>query len=610
MRRVPLGDSSPAKSFRPLSSALLTVCAVLCVLCGACRATNDATQENQSQRTENGITNERVAGAPGGRLSYRLTSPPKTFNYLIAEDEATILVSFYLIGGRLVEFNHDTSSYVPALAESWRVGDDGRTVELVLREGVRFSDGRPITADDVLFTLRAIYDRRTASPIFATSLLVGERRIEATALDARRVRFTFPEAVASVESYLSNIAVVPRHILESKLDAGTIRDAYTVTTAPQEIVTAGAFIVRESVPGERISLARNPYYWKRDERNTPLPYLEELRLEVISDANVAFVQFRNNALDILDRMRTSDFAALKSAQPQNVQASAIQAYDLGPGLNTDYLWFNLNPESDVPPSNAIKLGWFSDIRFRRAIALAIDREGIAKNVLQSLATPLNGIVSPGNRAWVAGDISPLKYNLDSARAMLAEAGFTLRETNGLNELFDSSGNRIRWTIIAPVENAARVAMATAIQEDLTRLGMDVTVAPVEFAELTRRWSKSKDYDAVLLGASVSEPDPSSYTNLLRSSSPGHVWHPGQTAPATDWERRLDDTLDRLERERNVEARRALFRDVQHIITEQMPVVPIVARHITVGVSSRIGNYRPARVFPFSLWNIEELFVRL
>ena len=111
-----------------------------------------------------GPGSERARNRRGGEIIYRVSSPPATFNYLQASDENSLIVAFYLMGGRLIEFDHENQQYVPGLAESWQRLDDGKTVELTLRDGIKFSDGHPITAEDVIFTLRAIYDERTASP--------------------------------------------------------------------------------------------------------------------------------------------------------------------------------------------------------------------------------------------------------------------------------------------------------------------------------------------------------------------------------------------------------------------------------------------------------------
>ena len=109
-----------------------------------------------------------------------MSSAPATLNFLQPSDDSSLIVAFYLMGGRLIEFDHKKQQYVPGLAESLRRLDDGRTVELTLRDGIKFSDGHPITAEDVIFTLRAIYDERTASPIFRDAMMIGNRQIEAS----------------------------------------------------------------------------------------------------------------------------------------------------------------------------------------------------------------------------------------------------------------------------------------------------------------------------------------------------------------------------------------------------------------------------------------------
>jgi peptide/nickel transport system substrate-binding protein len=571
----------------------------------ACR--QDAPPVPAPQQSETGLARERVAGRRGGSLSYRVISPPGTFNYLTAADEATLVVSFTLLGGRLAEFDNDTQMYVPGLAESWKLADDERNLELTLRDGLKFSDGHPLTADDVLFTFRALYDERTASPLFRDAMLLGGQPIEVSVIDARRLRLVFPQQVAVPESYLSNIAVLPRHRLEADFNAGKLREAWSVSSDPQTIVTAGAFIVESSAPGERVVLKRNPNYWKKDAGGVQLPYLDTVAIEVVSDANAALMRLNQNSLDIYDRIRPTDYAALRSAT-----TGAVRAYDLGPGLVTDHLWFNLNAgerNGDGPIVDPIKRAWFADVRFRRAVSHAFDRNSIAADTLKGLATPLYGFVSPGNREWAATDLPRTEYDLERARALLSEAGYTTRGSADAPELLDAQGNRVEFTLIVPLESEPRKAEAAIIQEDLARLGIRMQIAPVEVGELNRRRKQSYDYDAVLFGVSVTQPDPSSYANFIFSNSEEHQWHPKQARPATDWEARLDELASAQARERDTQQRRALFRDIQLILAEQLPVIPIVARHVIVAANTRLGNYRPSTIFPYSLWNADELFIR-
>ncbi len=558
-----------------------------------------------AKTTDQSTKRARVLGKRGGSLKYRVAAPPKTFNHLQADDEPSLIVAFYLMGGRLVEFDHDTSAHVPAIAEKWKLGNDGRTVEVTLRAGVKFSNGQPLTSEDVSFTLRALYDKRTASTLFRDAMLINGRQIEAVVINSHVLRLVFPEPISVPEGYLSNLAVLPRHVLEADFNQGKLRDSYSLTADPQKIVTAGAFTADAAAPGERITLKRNLHYWKKDSAGTTLPYLDEFVIEVVSDANNALVRLRQGSLDIFDRIRPNDYAALRSG------SGAVRALDLGPGLNTDHLWFNLNTSEPQgkPVVNPVKRAWFNDVRFRRAVSHAINREAIARFTLQGLATPIYSFVSPTNRAWIADGLPHAAYDLAKARALLGEAGFTFRGAQDRPELYDAKGNRVELILIVPRESQPRIQMATVIQEDLAKLGIKLQFAPIEGGQLMHRITQSFDYDAALLGINVSEPDPSSYVNFLRSSSPTHQWYPKQAKPATAWEARIDELIAKQASQTNRERRRALFNEVQSIMAEQLPVIPIVARHMAIAANQRVGNHRPSTLPPYSLWNGEELFIR-
>jgi peptide/nickel transport system substrate-binding protein len=545
----------------------------------------------------------RVIGQRGGNLRYRISAPPQTFNYLLAADESSLIVAFYLLGGRLAEFDHEKQAYIAGLAETWHLADDGRTLDLSLRNGLKFSDGSPLTSEDVAFTFRALYDERTASLAFRDAMVIEGKPIEVKVLDPLRLQLVFPSPVAAPEGYLSNLAVLPRQALEASFNAGKLRESYALTSSPASIVTAGPFSVRASTPGENVTFARNRHYWKKDSAGNQLPYLDELIVEVASDASNAIARLRNGSLDIYDRLRPADYAALL------VDRGDVRALDLGPGLYTDHLWFNLNQTTRAgkPVVDPGKRALFSDVRFRRAVALSIDRETIAKINLRGLATPLNGFVSPGNRAWVA-DLPPLKRDPSQAQALLKEMGCTLGAEGAPPPLI-CHGRPVEFTLILPVESQPRVEMASVIQADLAKLGIKMQVAPLEAGELARRLNETYEYDAALFGTSVTEPDPSSYANFLTSSSPSHQWAPRQARPATEWEARVDHLVAEQARSRDPERRRAIFREIQLVLAEQMPVIPLVARHLTSGGRRRIGNHRPSTLLPYSLWNAEELFIR-
>lgn len=547
---------------------------------------------------------QRRIGTRGGKLVYRLSSPPKTFNYLLANDEPSILTAFLLLNSRLVEFDHSTQTYVPGLAETWTTGSDHRSVDVRLRDGLKFSDGQPLTSSDVAFTLEATYDERNKADVFRDALLINGKQVSVKVIDDRNLQFVLPETIADPGNYLYNIGVLPRTALEADQKAGRLSEAWKITAPPATVVSSGPFVVASAAAAERIVLKRNPYYWKRDAQGTQLPYLDELTLEVVPDANQARVGLDQATIDVVDRVRPTDYASLLNA------GGAVRTFDLGPSLGVDYIWFNLNPtKPDGTRVNPIKLAWFSDTKFRRAVSMAVDRDSIAKSTLQGLATPLYGVVSPANRIWANPDLPTIEYNLGQAASLLQEAGFTKRGAADAAELVDAQGNRVEFSLLVPAESEPRKLMAAVIQEDLAKLGIKMQVVPIEFAAITNAWTKSYDYDAILLGLSVTDLEPSTYANLVVSSGNAHQWRPNQKSPSTEWEMKVDQLFAEQAREVDPEKRKAEFREIQRLVADASAVIPIVARHVVAAANSRVGNFAPSPLFPYSMWNAEELFIK-
>ncbi|MER3430060.1 MAG: hypothetical protein C4324_03260 [Blastocatellia bacterium] len=560
---------------------------------------------HSGQRPKNPKADGAIPRA-GGSITYRISGPVASLNTLLAQDEATLIVTFFLMSSRIVDFDPIRQVYEPSLASSINPLPDGKGVEIELRENLTFSDGRPITTDDVIFTLEAIYDPRTQAVAFRDSMLIGGKEIRAEKLDDRRFRLLFPETVASPENYLENLFVMPKQILETAKNDGRLSEIWKIDADPKSVVTAGPFVVSAVTPGEKIVLKRNPNYWQRDESGIQLPYLDELILETIPDPNNAFVRFDQGSIDILDRLRATDFASLK------MLGDAVQAIDLGPGFTTDHLWFNLNTKDAAGRSRTVlpKYKWFSDKRFRRAISFAIDRDSIATSTLQGLATPLYSFVTPANRIWADPNLRNSSRDLNEAKRLLSEAGFDLRQNGDeLPTLYDSSSTRVEFTLAVQSENEQRKLIAAALQRDLARIGIKVNIATADLATITKLWTKTLEYDAILQGLSVTGIDPSAYANFLLSRAPMHQWHPLQQNPQFDWEAKIDQLYLEQAREQDIQRRKQIFYEIQQIIAEQTPIVPVVVRHVTSAAAARVGNVQPSVLIPYSLWNAEKIFVR-
>ena len=174
---------------------------------------------------------------------------------------------------------------------------------------------------------------------------------------------------------------------------------------------------------------------------------------------------------------------------------------------------------------------------------------------------------------------------------------------------DAQGNGVEFTLIVPAENEARKLEAAVVQEDLAKLGIKMEVAPVETAQLQKRANETYDYDAILFGLSQTDLEPSSYSNFLLSNAATHQWQPKQKTPATEWEARIDELFAEQSAERDEAKRKAAFFEIEQIMRREMPTIPIVARHVVAAANSRIGNYHPSPIMPYSLWNVDELFIK-
>ena len=241
--------------------------------------------------------------------------------------------------------------------------------------------------------------------------------------------------------------------------------------------------------------------------------------------------------------------------------------------------------------------------------MAIDRDSIARSTLQGLATPLYGVVSPANRTWANPDLPKIAYDLVQAASLLEEAGFTRRGAANAPELVDAQGNRVEFSLLVPAESEPRKLMAAVIQEDLAKLGIRMQVVPIEFSAVTTAWTKSHEYEAILLGLSVTDPEPSTYATLLLSSADVHQWRPNQKSPATEWESKVDQLFAEQAVESDPEKRKSKFHEIQRIVADASPVITIVARHVVSAANSHVGNFSPSPMFPYSMWNVEELFIK-
>jgi peptide/nickel transport system substrate-binding protein len=507
------------------------------------------------------------------QLRFCIKADPKSFDPLRASEEPSETIRF-ITGGVLIRVDRITQQLQPELAEEWKVQDGGRRIDFNLRKGVRFSDGSPFDAADVIATMRRLNDpglRSAVADTFRGS--PGEIRTDSKSPFA--VSVSFPAPVAGLEQLFDSLAIVSSR-----------------SRQPEQAV-AGPFMVAEYKSGQYVLLRRNPYYWKSDRAGRRLPYLDEVRLDIQASRDIELLRFRRGDLHLIDKLEPDAFARLRKEMPS-------AAVDAGPSLDSEFVWFNQVSDAPIP---AHKRAWFQSRLFRRAVSAAVQREDIVRLVYRGHARVASGHVSESNRLWWNARLRPHRFDQDQALRLLQQDGFRM-EGKGLT---DRKGNPVEFSLITNAGSKTRSQIASMLQQDLARIGIQLNVVPLEFGSLVERITRTNQYEACLLGLVNVEPDPNSQLNVWLSSGTHHAWNPGQKTPATPWEAEID-TLMQAQTGLPIERRRKQFDRVQEIMWEEAPILYLVHPNVLVAVSTAIRNAAPSPLPPHLYWNIERLAV--
>ncbi|MBZ5551474.1 MAG: ABC transporter substrate-binding protein [Acidobacteriia bacterium] len=563
--------------------------------------------ENWGPLSKDALVMEGTAGQYGGTLVTAIGQEPRSFNRIVSSDTATADIADRIFAD-LIHINRETQRPEPSLAKSWEYSPDRRSMTMHLREGILFSDGRPFTADDVIFTFQVIYDPKVNSPQ-ADQLKVNGQPFALKRMGDYEIEFTFAQPAAGIERVFDSIFILPKHKLETAYNAGGFASTWTVTSPPGEIVGLGPFRFSRYTPGQRVELERNPHYWKVDAGNRRLPYLSRLILVIIPNRETQFLNFKSGDLDILNDLRAEDYSVLARGSG----SSKVVAKDLGPSLGSELLWFNQNrnisSKTRRPLVNRPKLEWFTNTQFRQAVSYAINRKSLVDLIYQGRATEAFGPLTISNKFWYNPSIKQYPYDVDQAKKLLAAAGFQWATVKGQLQLRDGSQRPVRFSLITNAGNRNREKIGAMVQNDLEKIGIQVDFTPLEFSSLIARIMETFDYDACLLGPTNVDTDPSGQMNLWLSGAPNHQWFPNQKKPATRWEERIDELMLSQSTASSIEQRKKAFDEVQLIVSEQLPFIYLVSRNVLVAAKSRVGNFRPTVLDHHTLWNCEQLYLK-
>ncbi|HET7874424.1 MAG TPA: peptide-binding protein [Methylomirabilota bacterium] len=435
-------------------------------------------------------------------------------------------------------------NFAPAIAESWTFSKDCLTLTFKLRKDVKWHDGHPFTAEDVRFTWQTMVNPKTPAPFKDMYLQVKDVEV----LDPYTVRITHPAPYArALETW--GDAMLPKHLLEPYVADGKLRES------PQNRnpIGTGPYRFREWRPGEKVVLLANPDYYEGR------PYIGRVVYRIIPSQATIFLELKAKGVDYsrltaFQYVRQTDYPAFRKA---------YNRYRY-PGSAYTFFGFNLKDPR------------FADKRVRQAFAHAINKQELIDGVALGLAREAYGSIRPGT--WAYTDrVKRYEFNPEKAKALLAEAGWKDRDSNGF--LRDKDGRPFAFTIRTNQGNDERKKIAEIIQQRLQDIGVKADIQVIEWAAFIKEFVKPRRFEAVILGLGTGT-DPDQFM----------VWHSSQAGPdqmnRTGYASPEADALLEVGRASCIQGDRLkYYLRLQELLAEDLPMIflyfndtlPVVAR---------------------------------
>jgi peptide/nickel transport system substrate-binding protein len=561
--------------------------ALILALAAGCQS--DSPPARDSRDVPPSPTVQKAQVATRQRLVTAIISDPKTFNPLINTDQTTATV-FGNLFDTLVRINPRTTEIQPALAVSWEYNSEGTECTFHLRDGVRWHDGQPFGADDVVFTFRALSDRRVPNDLTDLLVVDGEPA-EVDKIDALTIRITLPHPFAPLLSALTAVPIIPAHILARSVEGGDFAQQWGIDTPSERLIGTGPYRMTQFVPGQSIQYVRNHDYWMHDEHGTQLPYLEERTILIVPSQEAMFRKFLAGETDI-HNARPEEVAELRRRSKE----LNIHVQEIGVDTGALFVTFNRNPRYyERNGRKKPRFNWFTDKLFLRAIAHSVDRHFIVKSCMDGFGQAAVAHISPANEFYHDRDLDPDEYDLNLARRLLAEGGYADRNGNGILE--DRDGNEVEFRLNTNSGNKTRECMCAILTRDWTTLGMKVHNLPLDTSVVVDKLEHTFDWDAFLIG-STGVLEPNNGASLLRSSGNLHLWNPNQSSPATEWEAAIDGLLERGARELDPAKRRPIYLRIQEILHEELPMIETARQTQFVAYKNTLENFEPTVWGPY------------
>lgn len=551
------------------------------------------------------LQSQAQVGKFGGVLvTSTIGEGPKTFNPFNTKDATSATMAELMFDG-LVSSRPDNGEVIPKLAKSFEISPDGKTYTFYLRHGITWSDGKPILADDVVFTWNKILLAGLGNTSTRDSVVIDGQLPKVEKVDDYTVKFITIKPFAPFLRILS-APIAPKHIFESVVKKGPkyFDSFWSTTSPPKDFIISGPFKLKEYLAAQRVVFERNPNYYEINLKDEKLPYLDKIIYLIVGDLNNEILKFEAKELDVIG-LRGSNVGRYKQREAK----SDYVIYNIGPDTGTMFVALNLNRRKNEQGKyyvNPIKQKWFNDLNFRDAIDWAVDRRAMVNNVANGLASPLFTSESL-NSIYLNKNLKGHPKDLNKAKECLKESGFYWKN----KILYDKRGNRVEFDLYTNAGNTEREAIGVMVKQDLEDLGMKVNFKPVEFNSLVNKLVNSLDWDLVIMGLTGTPLEPHNGKNVWNSLGSLHLFYQrndGKNNDRLPWEIQLDKIIDEASLKISFSDRKKLYDQYQQIIYDEKPVIYLYSPIRVTAIRRKFGNIYPSSLSGIT-YNLDEIYIK-
>jgi len=522
-------------------------------------------------------------------------SDPEGLNPLITNDAAASAI-FNRVFEKLLEQDFETTELYPVLAASRpTISDDHLTYTFTLREGARFSDGKPLTAKDVVFRYKVV-----KNPLITDGAALRnyyESVKDVVAPDDKTVVITMTQPYFLAEYFLGGLWIMPKHIFDPKglTDKYTIAETndmakaqangalkefatwYNTAEVKRDVklnIGSGPYVYEEWKTGESVVLRRNDNHWNAGNDKWNPAYAEKLVYKIVTDRNSAVVTLKNGELDFMEYVPASKYT-------DEIDTVATPFLRKHPFQTQAYTYIGFNMDRPL----------LSDVRVRKAVAHCLDRDALINQVVRGLAVTVNSPIYQ-DRPEYDRSIPNTPYDPATAKSMLSQAGWSDTDGDGvLDKVINGRSTPLAFTFLINAGNEMREAVAITLAEDLRKVGVKMEIRKLEWSVFLENL-RTRNFD-LYMGGWVNDPIP---------SDPYQIWHSSQIGnKGSNYvgfrNTRADQLLEQNRIEFDEQKRIAYMKEFQQIVANEQPYVFLWSPKYPSVYNTRLQNVRYSSVRP-------------